>query len=170
MLSCRNVIAFAIAASCTAVPFAATAELVYVTQWGSDGNGLTQFHYPTGMAIGPSGDVFVTDGGNHRVCRYTPDGQIVMTFGGLGNGPGKLNTPDFLAFSPTNGDLYIADKLNHRIQRFTEAGAFVQAWGSLGPGPGQFNAPWGVHVDADGYVFVTSLNQDRVQKFTEDAT
>ncbi len=168
MSSLREAVALALAALCTVASLGAATELVYDDQWGEYGFGSTQFNYPTGIAIGPSGDIFVSDGGNNRIARYTPDGQLVMTFGGPGSTPGRFSAPDYLEFSPVNGDLYVTDKLNHRIQRFTEAGVFVQMWGSIGPGPGQFNSPWGIHVDSAGDVFVTSRDQERVQKFTSD--
>lgn len=166
--SSRNRISLTLVAFCGLVPASAIAALDFVTQWGAHGNGPGQFSYPTGVAIAPDGDVFVSDGGNSRLCRFTPDGQFVATIGGGGSGPGRFQGPDNLQFSPTNGDLYVTDKNNHRIQRLTEAGAFVLEWGSFGTGPGQFDAPWGIHVDASGNVWVTSREQMRVQKFTEN--
>jgi len=152
------------------VPSDAAAEMDYVGQWGGYGTGPTQFSYPTGLALGPGGDLYVADGGNNRVSRFTPDGQLVDSFGGFGGAPGQFRGPDHLSFSPVNGDLYVADKSNHRIQRFTPDGDFVLEWGSLGTGPGQFDIPWGVHVDASGDVWVTSRDQQRLQKFTESGT
>jgi DNA-binding beta-propeller fold protein YncE len=165
MSSCCRVIALALIAS---APEFATAELTYVTQWGGYGVGPAQFNYPTGIALGPNGHVYVTDGGNNRVSRFTPDGEFVDTIGGFGNGPGQFNRPDHLHFSPTNGDLYITDLNNHRVQRFTPDGDFVLMWGSFGNGPGQFAGPWGIHVDSSGSVWVVSQGQKRIQKFTEN--
>src|SRR5262245_22003271 len=163
MSTLRHLVALGFVA---AVPSPAFAELTFVTQWGAYGSGPGQLAYPTGVAIAPDGDVFVSDGGNSRLCRFTPDGQFVGVIGSPGSSPGRFQGPDNLQFSPTNGDLYVTDKNNNRIQRLTESGAFVLEWGSFGTGPGQFNAPWGIHVDAAGNVWVTSREQFRVQKFT----
>ncbi len=149
-------------------PGTSGAQLVYVTHWGEYGQGPGQLAYPTGIAVAPDGHVYVSDGWNNRICRFTPDGKFVASFGGAGSGPGKFQGPDHLQFSPTNGDLYVTDKNNHRIQRFTESGAFVLQWGSFGTGPGQFAAPWGIHVDSAGDVWVVSREQTRLQKFTEN--
>ena len=164
----RDVFALVFAGSFALTPSHSFAELSFVTQWGGYGQGPGQLAYPTGVAIAPSGDVFVSDGWNNRLCRFTPDGQFVAIIGSSGSGPGQFQGPDNLQFSPTNGDLYVTDKNNNRVQRLTESGAFVLQWGSYGTGPGQFDAPWGIHVDAAGNVWVTSREQFRVQKFTEN--
>jgi hypothetical protein len=49
-------------------------------------------------------------------------------------------------------------------------GTFVTAWGSAGTGNGQFMSPFFVAVDGNGHVFVTDLNNNRVQKFDNSGT
>jgi len=43
---------------------------------------------------------------------------------------------------------------------------FISKWGGYGTGDGQFNNSWQIAVDNSGNVFVTDMNNDRVQKFT----
>lgn len=164
----RNFLAIALAVACAFHPADATADLTYVTEWGSFGSGPSQFNFPLGIALSPGGDLYVADGANNRVSRFTADGQFVASFGSLGSAPGQFREPNHLQFSPTNGDLYVTDLNNARIQRFTAEGAFVLAWGTQGPGPGQFLAPWGIHIDASGNVWVACRDQTRVQKFSEN--
>ena len=40
---------------------------------GGWGTGNTQFKVPTKLALGPDGDLYVTDAGNSRVTRFTND-------------------------------------------------------------------------------------------------
>lgn len=47
---------------------------------------------------------------------------------------------------------------------------FETKWGSLGSGNGQFNFPQGVAVDSFGNVYVTEINNQRIQKFTSIGT
>ncbi len=158
----------ALAIALLALAQRADGQLVYAGEWGGFGTGPTQFKYPTGIALSPSsGDVYVSDGGNNRVTRFTPEGEFVQYIALSGSTPGRVLAPDHLAFSPANGDLYVTDKNNNRVQRFTPDGAFVLQWGQQGPGPGQFLAPWGIGIDAAGDVYITSRDQERVQKFTE---
>ena len=50
---------------------------VLVRSWGSDGTAPGEFSAPIGVAIGPAGDVYVTDSGNNRIQRFRPDGTLV---------------------------------------------------------------------------------------------
>jgi DNA-binding beta-propeller fold protein YncE len=46
--------------------------------------------------------------------------------------------------------------------------AFVTKWGAQGAGDGQFKSPRGITVSKDGYIYVTEVENNRVQKFTRD--
>lgn len=48
--------------------FSSTGTLL--TLWGSYGSANGQFQYPNGVAVGPSGNVYVADGGNNRIQRF----------------------------------------------------------------------------------------------------
>lgn len=74
----------------------------------------------------------------HRITAYNEFGDIVTSFGGLGRGLGKLNTPMDLAFVrpeffgealPVAGPdavwLAVADYGNRRVQLFELDGAYV---------------------------------------------
>src|SRR5207244_10987232 len=40
------------------------------------------FHYPTNLAVGPAGDLYVADGyGNARIHRFAPDGRLLQSWG-----------------------------------------------------------------------------------------
>ncbi|MCX6696905.1 MAG: PKD domain-containing protein [Methanoregula sp.] len=52
----------------------------------------------------------------------------------------------------------------------SETYVYVTQWGSYGTGIGQFDYPQGIAVNADGYVYVTDANNNRVQKFTSTGT
>lgn len=70
---------------------------------------------PWGMAMGPTGNIYISDTGNHRLRRVTPEG-IVLTVAGSGtagikDGPARtalLNNPKALALDPV-GNLFFAD-------------------------------------------------------------
>jgi DNA-binding beta-propeller fold protein YncE len=46
----------------------------FVTKWGSQGNANGQFYGPEGVAVDSEGCVYVTNGNNRRVQKFTPDG------------------------------------------------------------------------------------------------
>ncbi|MYS21820.1 NHL repeat-containing protein [Streptomyces sp. DvalAA-14] len=89
------------------------------------------FHRCTHTAVGPDGAVYVTDGyGNARVHKYAPDGELVLSWGTAGMGPGEFNLPHNIVCDP-DGWVYVADRENHRIQVFDGDGRFETMWGNL---------------------------------------
>ena len=102
------------------------------------GNGSSQ---ADGIAVDATGNVYVSDGGNNRVRKITPDGIIRTiagnstplfqgTFGGDG-GPATaagLNLPQGLAVDGA-GNLYIADYGNARIRKIDSAGIITTVVG-----------------------------------------
>ena len=48
---------------------------------GSRGAGAGQFEEPEALAIGPEGDVYVAEAHNYRIQKFTPSGELVLTFG-----------------------------------------------------------------------------------------
>jgi DNA-binding beta-propeller fold protein YncE len=86
------------------------------------------FHFPTNLAIGLSGDLFVSDGyGNARVHRFAADGRLLQSWGQPGGGPGQFHVPHGIAVD-SDGTVYVADRENSRIQLFTPKGEFLGEW------------------------------------------
>jgi DNA-binding beta-propeller fold protein YncE len=108
------------------------------------------FHYPTNLAVGPSGDLFVTDGyGNARVHRFSADGRLLHSWGEAGSGPGQFHLPHGVAVD-RDGTVYVADRENSRIQLFTADGTYRREWTDVA-------RPCQVCIDRDGWVYVAEL-------------
>ena len=62
---------------------------------GVKGDGPDTFDQPSGIAIAPNGDIFVTDGHgkNDRVVKFSKDGKFIKTWGHHGSGPGEFDQP-----------------------------------------------------------------------------
>ena len=60
-----------------------------VTSWGSPGHGPGQFHLPHSIAIDPNGTLFVADRANKRIQIFTPDGEVLGQWTGMG-GPNDI--------------------------------------------------------------------------------
>ncbi len=144
--------------------------------WGTTGTENGQFQSPHAIAVAPDGSIYVADGFNHRVQKFTADGEYVMSIGtpsGQTPNPpeGTFNEPWGVAVAP-DGSIYVADTWNHRIQHFKADGTFINAWGTLGQvdGPavgseGLFYGPRAVAVDSQGNVLVADTGNKRVQVF-----
>ena len=92
---------------------------------------------PTHLAVDRrNGDLFVSDGySNARVHHYTPDGELVGSWGESGTGPGQMNIVHNIAIDD-DGWIYVADRENRRIQVFDTEGNLEAQWATCrGPPP-----------------------------------
>ncbi|MCH7801019.1 MAG: NHL repeat-containing protein, partial [Chloroflexi bacterium] len=101
---------------------------------------------------------------NHRVQRYTAEGEYLGGFGSYGTGPGEFDLPWGVHVDELD-DIYVADWGNNRFQVFSSDGTLKNAVGQPGSGEGEFNRPTGIAVDAHGDVYVADWGNDRVQMF-----
>ena len=108
------------------------------------------FHYPTNLALAPSGELYVSDGyGNARVHKFSADGQLLFSWGGPGDGPSQFHVPHGIAVD-RQGIVYIADRENSRLQLFSPEGRFVTEWTDVA-------RPCDLVIDEAGRVYVAEL-------------
>jgi DNA-binding beta-propeller fold protein YncE len=122
----------------------------FLLKWGVRGSGDGEFDSPGGIAVDSSGYVYVADYLNHRVQKFTADGEFVTKWGTEGLGDGQLYLPKGIAVDK-RGVVYVAEYGNRRVQKFTSDGGFLGylvIW--------DFQRAWGVAVDESNNVFVTS--------------
>src|SRR5262245_23559985 len=95
---CRCLAAALIAA---AAPMAqavdAHVDYVWVQTIGAPGTGNGQFEDPWGVAVDPSGNVWVADTYNMRIQEFTSGGAFMQKFGAFGSGNGQFSNPYGLA-------------------------------------------------------------------------
>ena len=108
--------------------------------------------------------LLVTDELRNIISVFNPQGDLVKTIGGPGNGEIQFNRPSGITIDSDN-NVYIADTLNHRIQKLSPDLAFIQSWGEFGDTHGSLNAPWGICTDDDDFVYVADHKNHRIQKF-----
>jgi predicted membrane-bound mannosyltransferase/DNA-binding beta-propeller fold protein YncE len=128
---------------------------------------------PRNVAIGPEGNVYVLDTGNHRVAVFDEMGRIVNSWGGPGTEPSMFNEPWGIAID--EAFVYVADTWNHRIQKFTLDGGFLTTFGQLGmladvgaDSGGFFFGPRSIALLPDGRLAVTDTGNHRIQIFDRD--
>jgi NHL repeat-containing protein len=86
------------------------------------------FNGCTDVAVGPGGDIFVSDGyGNCRVHHFSPAGKLLNSWGEIGSGPGQFMLPHGISLTP-DGRLLVADRENERIQVFRTDGSYLEEW------------------------------------------
>jgi DNA-binding beta-propeller fold protein YncE len=105
-------------------------ELVWVKDYPKD-SGVYQKaeeFKPTGIAVAPNGDFYVTDGyGKSFVHQYNAKGDYVRTFGGAGKEAGQLRQPHGIWIDTREkpAKVLIADRANHRLQFFGLDGKYL---------------------------------------------
>ena len=139
----------------------------YVNEFGSYGEGNSQFIWPTAIAIDSQGNLYVSDEWLNRISVFTKDGEFIQEWGTSGHGQGQLSRPSGLAFD-SRDCLYVSDSRNHRVQKFTKDGQCLGQFGTFGCGEGELNLPWGIGVDKQDLVYVADWRNDRVLQFGTD--
>ena len=113
---------------------------------------------PAVLAFFPNGDFLLGDGyWNSRIVRYNADGEFLMEFGELGDGPGQFDLVHGVAIDRDHR-IYVGDRSNNRIQVFTEEGEFIEEWPDV-------SDPVGVFIDESESVWVISARLNRLLKY-----
>ena len=138
--------------------------------FGGFGQEPGQFVFPTDIAFGDDGLVYVSEyGGNDRIQVFRRDGTFVRAFGHHGV-PGddspepKFDRPQSL-LALGSGRLLVADACNHRLVELTTDGAFVRTIGAMGQEPGELLYPYGLERLDEATVLVTEFGGCRLQAF-----
>ena len=137
--------------------------LMVLGKQGVAGNGPDTFDRPTGVAIAPNGDIFVTDGhypNSHmsaRVVKFSKDGRFIKTWGREGSAPGEFKDPHDIFIGGSQNRVYIADRRNSRVQVFDQDGTFIAAWT-------QFGSPSSLFVGKDDTIYVGAAFADASAK------
>jgi uncharacterized protein (TIGR03663 family) len=154
-----------------------SAEGSVLQEWGSFADiskgtapGGTFFE-PWGIAIGSDGSVYVADTWNHRIQKFTAEGEFITMWGYFG----QADTP-FAIWGPRdiaidkNGNLFITDTGNKRVVIYDKDGNYVNQFGSEGLEPGNFSEPVGIAVDKEGLVYIADTWNQRIQVMVADAS
>lgn len=74
----------------------------------------------TRVTVDNSDEVFVADFYNHRIQKFTADGEFLTSFGAKGTGPGQFNHAIAVA-AAEDGTVFAVDFGNNRIQKWRRA-------------------------------------------------
>ncbi len=129
------------------------------------GNASNQFYFPRGLAVDPTGRLYVADDFNKRVLIFDPpfeNGESAADSIGAG-ADGGFSSPKGLAM--VGHTLFVADYYNNRVLRFT--GPFHtpdEVYVATGSFTG-LNHPVDVAVHPDGSLLVTDQGNQRIARY-----
>jgi uncharacterized protein (TIGR03437 family) len=154
--------------------------------YSGDGGPATsaQLNGPIGVAVDPSGDVYIADSQNYRIRKLSSNGAIATIAGNGGDGysgDGGLATSAELA-GPCGvaldaaGNLYIGDTGNGRVRVVSPSGIITTVAGSTwyggysgdgGPATAaQLDDPWGIAIGTTGLVYVADSGNSAIRLLT----
>ena len=107
------------------------------------------FYHADGVAIGSGGSVFIADGGDHRVERFSPTGRQTASWGTDTSGPLYLQDPRAIAVDAI-GNIFLAD---FGVVELSTSGRFLARWTG-----GVLSYPRGLATDRQRNIYVLSLH------------
>ena len=130
-------------------------------------NGLgtaASFDNPTGLAVSPSGGIYVADNGNGQI-RLIQNGLVSTLCGSttFGDNDGLISQANFtrpynIVLDP-KGNLFVAEQGSSSIRQISPDGYVVTLKGFDDTGnPMDINGPFGIAIDQAGNLFVSDIN------------
>ena len=129
---------------------------VAATHFGGFGEEAEQLRGPRGVAVGPTGEIYVGDTLNNRVDKFDSSGNFLLAWGsGVADGASEMQTctiasgceegsqyaspeafelPTGMAvdddpLSSSYGDVYVVDRSHVRVQKYDSSGKFILMFG-----------------------------------------
>ena len=122
---------------------------------GGHGHGRGQFDSPRGIAIDSAGNIFVTDTGNGRIEKFSPNGTFVTSIG-------QFEAPNGIAIDRA-GNIYVAEiGSKHRIKKLGPDGTLVAEWAPALYGPRR------IAIGSDNSIYVVDSGRSRIVRLGRD--
>ena len=122
-----------------------------------------------GIAFHQNQNIWVTDYGNNKVFKLSPNGRTLRTIRHATSKSDCFRNPFSISIS-SEGLIYICDRDNDRVTVHDEDGQFLFTFGSKGSGPGCFEGPRDIAFGSDGLVYVSDNGNKRVSVWSKEGT
>ena len=118
---------------------------------------------PDGVAVDGEGNILVVEMLNHRIQKFTAEGQFLAAAGTSGSEPLQYCYPTDIAYNAKNSMVYVVDFDSDCVRVLNSDLTYSSPFGKNGSGMGQFNSPGGVACDSTGKVYVADTWNHRIK-------
>lgn len=136
----------------------------YRFSFGQRGSGNGEFNYPTHIASGADGRIYINDAMNFRIQIFDRDGRFIFAFGKQGDAYDDIDKPKGIAVD-TFGHIYLVDTMQDMIKIFNDKGDLLLFFGGQGVAPGTFSMPTGISIDDHNRIYVADTYNHKIQAF-----
>ncbi|CAF3962366.1 unnamed protein product [Rotaria sordida] len=139
---------------------------------GQKGNASNLLYVPFGLALDSSNALYIADGFNNRVQKYSSGQSFGVTVAGQANGSWN-STSSYLYFPSdvtvdSNDNVYVTDTFNYRLQLWTggsSTGTSVAGTGISGSTNNMLSIVYGVTRDPNsGTLYISDTGNHRVMR------
>ena len=146
-----------------------------IKSWGEYANILEgeapggTFNEPWDLAIASDGSIYVADTWNHRIQKFTSDGEFIRMWGdyAMSDAPTSLYGPRGITLDDQNR-IYVTDTGNKRVVIYDENGNYITQFGGAGIEIGKMDEPVGIALDENKQVYIADAWNRRIQVFAAD--
>ena len=126
-----------------------TSKLCYIRSIGKEGKGEGELHYPYGVVLGESGNIFIADMGNSRIQLFSWEGQFIREIGKR-----ELDRPYSIGLY--NDWLFVTDYSLNKVLKYATQNYKLECKSEL-----ELNYPYGITVGSNE-VFVADCMNNRI--------
>jgi sugar lactone lactonase YvrE len=124
---------------------------------GTRGSGPGEFNFPTNLAVGADGSLYVADMLNFRIQVFDAEGQLLGMFGQIGAGmPGTFDKAKGVALDAF-GNIYVTDSQQGYVQIFNPKYQTLMAFAGRATIRGFMLVPTAIAIDSKNTIYVADF-------------
>jgi DNA-binding beta-propeller fold protein YncE len=167
---------FVILTTAMLVGVVAALASAFVLKFGTIGSNDGQFTSARGIAVDPSGNVYVADASgdsNGQIQKFDANGNFIARVG-QNNGTAQGFISAHRITTDSSGNVYATDgaveSASNVVKKFNSSGVFQFAFGATVSSGGVFQLAAGIAVDSSGNIYVADAIASVVRKFSSTGT